>query len=202
MRGAKGSSPVGPSHIEPCKMAYRIFLLSLVLSIFSGLHLAHGQEADLVPGAITPFTSSAQAGEEINIQVEVENQGEGTTGSGWVYDLYLSTDQSFNVDDTFLERVEWRTQLSPGDTQSDLVAPTLPSDIVSGDYYVVAYLDAGSSIPESDNVNNIGFSATQVTVSGTTPAGDLQVTVNNVGSNTDIPRSDGRVDIYDGSLVL
>jgi hypothetical protein len=150
---------------------------------------------DLIVTSIgTP--ANASSGQTISIPVTVKNQGVGTSGLFYV-GLYLSTDSSITITDTFLSS-EYISSLAPGEQLSYTTSATIPANI-SGTYYIGAIADIKSKISESNEGNNsltvnptsITFGpdlvVSSISAPSTATAGQsvpLPVTVKNQGTGT------------------
>jgi hypothetical protein len=125
-----------------------------------------GGQPDLVSTSVMPQEGSVEPGGDLDVDVEVENQGDATASSGWDFELHLSTDQQLDGGDELIETTQWTTDLQPGDSQGNLVQTSVPSDLSGGTYYAIVDLDVNDEVNESDDGNNQTTSSSTVEVDG------------------------------------
>ena len=119
--------------------------------------------------------SAATPGQTIQISTTVKNAGTAATGNGFSVRLYLSTDQTISVSDTYLGERQVPA-LAAGATNTASVSVIVPAQIVPGQYDVGAMVDAGTQIAESVESNNAGYDPLPLTITVAPAAGvDLVV---------------------------
>ncbi len=111
---------------------------------------------DLLVSSLT-VPASAAPGSTMTISDTTRNQGAGaalpsTTG------FYLSTNVLFEATDTFLGS-RAVPALDPGASNPGTVTVTMPSGAATGTYYILAKADNPNAIAESQEYNNVKFSA-------------------------------------------
>jgi len=105
--------------------------------------------------------STAGAGGTVTISDTTKNQGAGTPTPASTTAFYLSANTLFDAGD---RPVGSRTVMSLGAGQTQMVATTLqiPSDVVTGSYFIIAKADANSAIVESVESNNVNFAPIKI----------------------------------------
>ena len=142
----------------------------------SPLHVL-GTPPDLTVLSPISAPTSGLAGNTINVQFVVKNQGAFDAGGAWNDTLYLSTDANFDpVIDTPIANVSHNT-LAAGQQYVNSLDVKLPN-CLNGTFYLFAVTDAYGQIFEFDpngnaETNNIS-SAKQIDITSYSP--DLQVT--------------------------
>ena len=67
--------------------------------------------------------------------------------------FYLSGDNTFSADDTFLKQIS-AGRLKKGTTKKITLSANLPIGVTASGKYVIAVVDPKNDIPESDENNN------------------------------------------------
>ena len=131
------------------------------------------------------------SGKPLTVSWKVKNIGEGSTNTDYWYDeVFLSKDQSYSLDDTYLGAIRHSGVLGNGDeypvtSTSDFIVPIN----VSGDYYVIVRSDSNKSDPRySNRVLEISEDNNEDSITipiniALSPVPDLQVT------NVDAPQT-------------
>jgi subtilase family serine protease len=103
---------------------------------------------------VSAFTgpSSAQAGATITVTDAIKNLGGGTAGASATR-FYLSTNASFDASDTPLGARAVGT-IDPGATDSGSTALTLPANLATATYFLIAVADGDAQVPETNEANN------------------------------------------------
>jgi subtilase family serine protease len=103
---------------------------------------------------VSAFTgpSSAQAGATITVTDAIKNLGGGTAGASATR-FYLSTNASFDASDTPLGARAVGT-IDPGATDSGSMALTLPANLATATYFLIAVADGDAEVPETNEANN------------------------------------------------
>jgi len=107
---------------------------------------------DLVVEAITG-PETAIPGEKILINTTVRNSGTADAGK-FRLSVYLSKDAMVSDDDIELGYGDI-VDLAAGKAREGTAVASIPQNITSGSYYLVAFADSQSGITESDKLNNI-----------------------------------------------
>ncbi len=118
--------------------------------------------ADLVVGTIT-VPSNASPGMNATITYTVQNQGEDAALGSWYDSLFISADDTWDIDDAFFARVRRVGPLAGGASYTHEVTAPLPG-VLPGEYHVILRTDILNQIPESDETNNIGASLDRVDI--------------------------------------
>ncbi|MCX5951905.1 MAG: DUF6531 domain-containing protein, partial [Cyanobacteria bacterium] len=108
---------------------------------------------DLVVGTIT-IPVNGTPGQNATISYTVSNQSTNEAIGTWEDTIYLSSDNQWDVNDAFFERVSQTGPVAGGGSYSKTVAATLPG-VATGDYYVIVRSDIRNYIPESNEANNL-----------------------------------------------
>lgn len=128
---------------------------------------------DLVVSSIT-VPDSAIAGDSVQINWTVTNQGANTAQGQWTDALYLSADTLWSLEDPHIGNALHTGGLEPGQTYlvaykldiADYIG-TLEGDlpgVVPGDYHVIVRTDIRNNVSEVDETNNAGTSADTTSV--------------------------------------
>ncbi len=131
--------PSGTSTVEGFVMHDNFILRTVnVTQTFPDIHLANLS----FPSGLTTYST-------IDVSWTVSNDGSASTPSGWIDRLYLSPDPY--IDNTNASSVIslWfgsRTiALDPGESYTRTVSVTLPGNLPTGDYYIIATADASNN---------------------------------------------------------
>ncbi len=152
---------------------------------------------DLVEGGIT-VSGPVGTGMAVQITDTVSNQGPGGAGGSYVR-YYLSTSTS-KSGARLLTGSRYVASVAAGGSASGSIAITLPTNLPLGAYYLLACADDLLAVPETNETNNCGAAAVQisgpdliedmVTVSGTVATG-LTVQVTDTVSNQGVAAAGG-----------
>jgi hypothetical protein len=116
---------------------------------------------DLAPGLVTA-PSAGTKGYPLTVTVEERNLGNSPYApveANWTRKLYLSTDQVLSpATDYLIDTDAEANAIAAGATISAQRQPTVPTQVPTGSYYVLASLDANNTIIESNEGNNLGAS--------------------------------------------
>jgi subtilase family serine protease len=132
------------------------------------------QKPDLIPTVVTgPATAST--GASITVGWTVENQGNGTATANpnWVDRIRLSTDDTFDDGDLFLNGFVRSSSLAAGSTYTVSMSVTVPN-VAAGNYWLVVETDSTGSVTETSETNN--RTSTGVSLPITIGVPDLTVT--------------------------
>ena len=78
--------------------------------------------------------------------------------------IFASSDQSFSGDDTMLTNVSKKLKLKGGKSKKINIKFNYPTSLPDGNYSLLAVVDPGNSISESNESNNTGVSPAPVTI--------------------------------------
>jgi subtilase family serine protease len=109
---------------------------------------------DLVVTEVTA-PSSVNSGSLLSGYVQVQNQGGSSTVVGGEIAVYLSEDTVIDGSDVYLGTLPF-PELSAGQIDTGTYRLGVPYDTPRGRYWVVAEVDSGGVIVESDETNNSG----------------------------------------------
>ncbi len=117
---------------------------------------------DLIPTVVTFTPAVVDAGETIQVDDVIENQGQSSSGA-FQAGVYLSSDAIVTTADTLLG-IRQISDLAPssGDQGSGIV--TVPSSTPAGIYYVGVIADDTDAVFESSEVNNSGVAGSTLEV--------------------------------------
>ena len=113
-------------------------------------------QTDLTVIAANP-PATASPGENATFQWTVKNIGGNTAIGRWTDALYLSKDQTWDIGDTLIGRVDHSGPLAAGSSYTGTLTAELPA-VTPGNYYLIVRADVKNRVPESDETNNIGAS--------------------------------------------
>ena len=124
---------------------------------------------DLVMTAVTPGTTTVNAGSTLSVTNTVKNQG-GISAGSFTIAFRLSKNTTYgDSDDVSISTTRSVSSLAAGVSNTANTNLTIPSTTKAGSYYICAKADSGSTVAESIENNNTLCSSTQVTV----PSPDL-----------------------------
>ncbi len=159
------------------------------------------QLPDLVVNSLSGPTC-ANPGQSLTISHIVKNAGNGAA-SPFNIDYYLSADGDlsnigFGMSDWYLGQRSI-SSLAAGSTNSQSFTVTVPSNIPSGSYYLMAVADPGSIIVESNEGNN-NYVGPKITIPCSQPSGEVYINIIRVtysdpndGSGTTVVEKDGEL---------
>ena len=148
------------------------------------LEIGASNKADLAVDALSinaeAGTSLSQGVDNLNYQLSIRNQGN-AAATAFKFSAYLSLDPVLDDSDFLITGNDSTTifSLEPDGTRSFVRAYPLPeADLLpDGDYYLIARVDSGESVDESDESNNERASETPVSLEFVPEQGkDLAVT--------------------------
>jgi subtilase family serine protease len=102
--------------------------------------------------------AAAGAGSTITISDTTKNQGAGSVGASTTR-FYLSANASLDVSDTLLSGSRAVPSLGPGVSSAGSTNVTIPANVPSGSYYVIAKADADNVVAEVEEGNNTAVRA-------------------------------------------
>ena len=163
--------------------------------------------ADLAFEDVT-IPSVARNGDEISVAWSVRNSGSALASAPWIDRAVLSRDEFFgNRDDVLLGTFSVTSDLDASTTYSASVTGTIPFGI-EGNYRVFVQSDAGHTLTESDETNNL--TQRPITIEFARPPADLIVDALSTPSSASIGnaipvtwrvRNDGTAATPSGSWV-
>ena len=114
-----------------------------------------------------PTTGASQS--QITIDWLAVNIGTGTAQPSWSDNIYLSANETYETGDTLISSFTWSQAVLPTGTYSQSKSITLPK-VSAGNYYLLLYLDAGLSLYESIESNNVISTPITITNPDLTPS--------------------------------
>lgn len=139
---------------------------------------------DLTISSLSSPVTTVQPGATLTLNYTEQNLGGGNVGYHYM-DFYLSTDNVFDSDDTYLTYASI-SSLAAQSSYSDSVNANLSSSLSAGTYYVFAIADPYNYVAESNEDNNVS-DPLEITVSGSALLPDLVISsVSNTSIDTDI----------------
>uniref|UniRef100_UPI00356A1B7A CARDB domain-containing protein n=1 Tax=Stieleria sp. TaxID=2795976 RepID=UPI00356A1B7A len=106
-------------------------------------------------------TATAQTDEQIPVSWRVKNLGLASAEASWSDRVYLSTDQTLDASDTLLAQFSRTADLATEASYDAQLDVTMPRDAI-GDFYLLFATDAGGSIIEFDEANNLVSAAIRI----------------------------------------
>ncbi|MBW4676963.1 MAG: type I secretion C-terminal target domain-containing protein [Desmonostoc geniculatum HA4340-LM1] len=129
----------------------------------------------LVTAANAP--TIATLGETISVSWTVTSIGADSAFSNWVDYIYISDDQFFDSNDTYLSSRPGETLLAPGDNYTATLDIDLPTNLARGHRYLLFVADGSNSQDETNETNNVFAKA--ITLKAPGDGVDLVVTAAN-----------------------
>ncbi|MEL6504785.1 MAG: CARDB domain-containing protein [Pseudomonadota bacterium] len=119
------------------------------------------------------WTTTFTGGGEINIEIEVANNGDETASNTRTH-YYISDDNILDINDTFIGE-DYLSSINAGSSRTDNFYIYPSNNVIQGEYYIFAIVDGDNRIAESDEMNNAS-SGVEFTINNN-PAlyGDLQL---------------------------
>ncbi|MDX6233922.1 MAG: hypothetical protein QOH68_2999, partial [Nocardioidaceae bacterium] len=135
---------------------------------------------DLVVEQITA-PASVDPGDSRPLQVVVRNDGSRATGA-WTDQVWLSADDTWDLDDRLLGSVEHTTPVNLGGSYTIDLAPRF-DPLVDGAHKIIVRTDARRELVESDDANNllVGPSSVQLDIPDLVVSTPKQVTLSATG---------------------
>jgi glucose/arabinose dehydrogenase len=130
---------------------------------------------DLTVAVAGPLPAAAIKGSVLKTKVRVTNAGRTPLAGGVNLGLFLSPDTYLDSEDVMVGTLPKNLKLKPGASKVIALPVTFPASIVDGRYHLLAFADSGKSVAEPDETNNVGASATPVTLAA--PFRDLSVSI-------------------------
>jgi Ca2+-binding RTX toxin-like protein len=116
--------------------------------------------SDLVVTGVTA-PASATLGQTVAISYTVQNQGTDAAIGGWNDTLYLSTDTIWDINDTVIGQATHTGDVASGASYTGSLNAVLPG-VSNGNYHVIVRSDIRNQVPEVNEANNIGVSASTI----------------------------------------
>lgn len=114
---------------------------------------------DLETMAVELSVPNALSGAVLSVQATIANNGATAFSSNWTDRFFLSADQILDVQDIMLAERGKGSGLGIGASYTVDVSLSLPGELASGTYYVIAAADHGQETFEYDRANNIRASS-------------------------------------------
>lgn len=118
--------------------------------------------ADLVVGTIT-IPVNGLVGQQATISYDVKNNGANTAVGSWYDSVYISADETWDVNDPLFGRTLHSGNLAPAAMYTQAVTGRLPA-LLPGNYRVIVRSDIRNNIVESNEQNNISGSLNTMTL--------------------------------------
>ena len=99
--------------------------------------------------------SSASPGNILNILAYIQNIGTDACPSGHRFDFYISDDTTITTADTLIRSYVYTSATAAGGTMSFVLTFQVPSGFSAGTYYIGYIADAGNTVSEMNEGNNI-----------------------------------------------
>ncbi len=129
---------------------------------YAGILLELPPPSDLIVSSVTA-PANASPGENVTFQWTIQNIGSNPALGLWTDAVYLSTDSTWDINDTLIGRETQIGQLGVGQTHNSTLTIPLPA-INLGQYYVLVRTDVRNGVRETNEANNLGASTTQTNV--------------------------------------
>lgn len=119
--------------------------------------------ADLIAGDLV-VPANSRAGASVSITYSVNNGSTEPAKGSWQDSLYLSTDDTWDLGDTFIGKVTHTGDVAPGASYTETLTTRLPG-VLPGDFKVIIRSDIRNQVPENNKINNIGASIDKISMS-------------------------------------
>ena len=124
-----------------------------------------GGTGDLTVQIVSKLPAAVVGGAKGKVSVKVLNASGASPVTGPVgISLFASADQSFSGDDTMVTNVSKKLKLKGGKSKKINIKFNYPTSLPDGNYSLLAVVDPGNSISESNEGNNTGVSPAPVTI--------------------------------------
>jgi hypothetical protein len=114
---------------------------------------------DLSGAFASPPLAALKRGKKATVLVNVTNAGNTDARGRVELTLAVSADAAAGGDDRVVATVKKKVKLKPGAGKTLRLKLAPPEDLAAGNYFLVAGIDAGNALPESDEGNNAAASA-------------------------------------------
>lgn len=125
------------------------------------LTLSDENKPELTPSELF-IGESVRSEEYAPVSYRVDNHGFTPVKDPFIERVFLSKDPSFSADDTLLRQTEFTGELAAGGHYTRNLTVLTPR--LTGDYHLIVVVDAGSTIAELDETNNIAVMTRAVKV--------------------------------------
>lgn len=119
---------------------------------------------DLTPAFAATVPATLPAGRNATFTLTITNAGNVPARGALPTAFTASTDNAASTSDITLGTAGPRVNIAPGKSKRVRFRVGLPGTIAAGQYFVLASINQGGAIPESNAGNNVAASATQTTV--------------------------------------
>lgn len=119
---------------------------------------------DLIPNPVSINPPIVAPTAIVEVTVHEVNAGSASASAGWTGRIYLSTDTSCCTGDVLLDTYNESNAIAAGGSRDVVRMISIPAGTATGAYRVFAWLDATGLVSEANESNNIGVSATTLTV--------------------------------------
>ena len=130
---------------------------------------------DLTVAVAGPLPPAAIKGAATKTKVRITNAGQTPLLGAASVGLYLSPDTWLDPEDVLVGTLPKNLKLKPGGSKVFALPITFPATIVDGNYHLLAWADAGKTVAEPNEANNVGASAAPVTLAA--PFRELSVSI-------------------------
>jgi subtilase family serine protease len=118
--------------------------------------------ADLTVTSVT-VPPTGVLGQEASISWSVLNQGANSATGLWTDSVYLSSDQTWDINDALFGRLEHSGSVAPSQSYTGSITAKFPA-VTPGNYYVIVRADIRNNVPETSENNNLAVSTNTVAV--------------------------------------
>ncbi|NJO93208.1 MAG: Na-Ca exchanger/integrin-beta4, partial [Hydrococcus sp. RM1_1_31] len=152
--------------------------------------------ADMAVDKINLSTTSGKAGDYLFIDYSIKDLGINRALGNWTDAIYLSADETWDLSDTLLGKVEIARPLAFGDGYSTQTVVQLPGAL-PGNYHILVRSDVRDQILEGNENNNISASAQVISL-------DVDTLELNVAKNGTLRENQSiyyRIDVPEGETL-
>lgn len=118
--------------------------------------------SDLIISSRSVSTTNVNCGSSLTAYATVKNIGNQTTNSFSYLRYYISTNTTWDATDTPLAS-DYVINLPAGTSSNESASLTIPSGLTTGTYYILFVADYSDLVVESNENNNVGYLAINVT---------------------------------------
>ena len=163
--------------------------------------------ADLVVTAINIPNQVITLGDDVGFSYTIKNQGTDAALGNWFDSVYLSKDQTWDINDVLVNKFNHQGNIPVGGSYQGFAGLSRSTPVTPGDYYVLVRSDIRNQVAETNDNNNLGVSLGKVTIDVealtlNTPTSDIINQGEAVYYRVDVAAGESLLFNFDGQYTL